>query len=111
MKTDAERELAHPRFLSRLCNQIPIRMLGRAYLKLKPDENGNEVLVKDLLPETKGRVFLKTEDLSLAESQIEKRIKRDFDTDKHSNWCRMGIVDYGKPGSARSIQSLFLTHA
>jgi len=56
-------------------------MLGRAYLKLRPDETRDDVLLSDLLPGESHRVFLKKLDMTEAESQIEKRIKHDFDTD------------------------------
>ncbi|HLZ16514.1 MAG TPA: hypothetical protein VKQ08_05715 [Cyclobacteriaceae bacterium] len=76
-----DRVLAQPKFLSMLCDSDTIRTLGRAYLKLKPDETRNEVLINDLLAEESPKDSLKTEDMTLVESQIEKRIKQDFDAD------------------------------
>lgn len=75
-----DKDFAQPRFLSRLCDQNTIRMLGRAYLRLKPDENENEVLLSDLLEKRSKKMLLQKKDLLLAGSQIEKRIKNDFDT-------------------------------
>src|SRR5882672_7393711 len=75
-----DKVLAQPKFLSLLCNGNTIRMLGRAYLKLKPDETKDDVLLNDLLSETPRPIFLKKEDESAVESQLEKRIKQDFDT-------------------------------
>jgi len=79
--SSTERELAQPKFLSLLCDQSTIRMLGRAYLKLKPDETNDDVLLNDMLPENSHKLFLKKQDILIAELQIEKRIKQDFDTD------------------------------
>src|SRR5258705_13706123 len=79
--SSTDRELAQPKFLSQLCDQSTIRMLGRAYLKLKPDETKNDMLLNDLLHEKAHKLFLKKQDILIAESQIEKRIKQDFDTD------------------------------
>ena len=76
-----DNELAQPKFLSLLCDRSTIHMLGRAYLKLKPNETRVDVLLNDLLPKESHRVFLKKLDMTKAESQIEKRIKHDFDTD------------------------------
>jgi hypothetical protein len=76
-----DKELAQPKFLSQLCDQSTIQMLGRAYLKLKPDETRDDVLFNNLLAEESQRVFLKKKDFEKAESQIEKRIKHDFDSD------------------------------
>ena len=64
-----------------LCDQSTIRMLGRAYLKLKPEETRDDVLLNDLLQKEPHRVFLKKIDVTKVESQIEKRIKHDFDSD------------------------------
>jgi hypothetical protein len=80
LSTSENKALAQPRFLSRLCDQNTIRMLGRAYLRLKPKENKNEVLLSDLLEEKSPKLFLKKNDILIAESQIEKKIKQDFDT-------------------------------
>jgi hypothetical protein len=76
-----DRVLAQPKFLSMLCDRDTIHMLGRAYLKLKPDETRGEVLISDLLAE-RHPIFLQRTDMSMVESQIEKRIKQDFDADK-----------------------------
>jgi len=76
-----DNHLAQPKFLSLLCDRNTIQMLGRAYLKLRPDETRDDVLLSDLLPGESHRVFLKKLDMTEAESQIEKRIKHDFDTD------------------------------
>lgn len=75
------RALAQPKFLSRLCDSDTIRSLGRAYLKLKPEETRGDVLLNDLLTEKSRRDFLKTHNLIKAESQIEKKIKFDFAND------------------------------
>jgi len=80
LSTSGDKELAQPKFLSRLCDQNTIRMLGRAYLTLKPGENGNETLLGDLLDGKSTKIFLQAKDILVAESQIEKRIKADFDT-------------------------------
>ncbi|MBI1767593.1 MAG: hypothetical protein HYR67_04370 [Bacteroidetes bacterium] len=71
--------LAHPKFLFRLCDRSTIRMLGRAYLKLKPDETRDDILLNDLLTEKSRKIVLEKEDISSVESQIEKRVKQDFD--------------------------------
>src|SRR5258708_4000858 len=75
-----DKMLAEPKFLSLLCNQNTIRMLGSAYLKLKPEESKDDILLNDLVTEKSRRIFLKNQDASAVESQIEKRIKQDFDT-------------------------------
>ncbi|MBI3483350.1 MAG: hypothetical protein HY015_10350 [Bacteroidetes bacterium] len=54
-------------------------MLGRAYLKLKPDETRDDILLNDLLTEKSRKIVLEKEDISSVESQIEKRVKQDFD--------------------------------
>src|SRR5258705_11138865 len=79
--SSTDRELAQPKFLSLLCDRSTIRMLGRAYLKLKPDETQDDILLNDLLAENSRKVFLEKADVSTAESQIEKRIIQDFDTE------------------------------
>ena len=79
--SSTDKELAQPKFLSLLCDQSTIHMLGRAYLKLKPDETKDDVLLNDLMPEKSRKIFLEKQDVLIAESQIEKRIKQDFDTD------------------------------
>lgn len=79
--SNKSRGLAQPRFLSMLCDQSTIRMLGRAYLELKPTEINGDVLLNGLLPGKSHKIFLKTQDLFMAESQIEKKIKQDFDND------------------------------
>jgi len=76
-KTNA---LARPQFLSQLCDSNTIRSLGRAYLKLRPNEIKEEVLLKDLLPEGFRKDFPENKEVTIAEFQIEKRIKYDFDT-------------------------------
>jgi hypothetical protein len=80
LSTSENKALAQPRFLSRLCDQNTIRMLGRAYLRLKPKENKNEILLSDLLQEKSAKIFLEKKDVLIAESQIEKRIRQDFET-------------------------------
>lgn len=74
------RALAHPKFLSQLCDSRTILSLGRAYLKLKPEETRDDVLLNDLLTEKSRRDFFKTHDINKAESQIEKKIQCDFAT-------------------------------
>ncbi|GHN02634.1 hypothetical protein WSM22_41230 [Cytophagales bacterium WSM2-2] len=74
------KELANPRFLSLLCDSSTIRTLGRAYLKLKPGENGDDILLNDLLTEKFHKKLLERTDMLAAESQIEERIKQDFDS-------------------------------
>jgi hypothetical protein len=77
---DKTKVLAQPKFLSLLCNRSTIGMLGRAYLKLKPDE-GDERVLKDLLVDNSLKISLdKQQDISTIESHIEKRIKNDFDS-------------------------------
>src|SRR5258707_5177664 len=78
--SSSDRELAQPKFLSLLCDQSTIRMLGRAYRKLKPDETRDDISLKDLLSEKTNSNFLEKQPVSMDESQIEKRIKQDFDT-------------------------------
>jgi hypothetical protein len=73
--------LAQPRFLSQLCDSSTIRSLGLAYLKLRPNETKEEVLLNDLLAENFQRDHLENSDMVNAESEIEKRIKSDFATD------------------------------
>lgn len=75
-----DKELARPRFLSHLCDQRTIRMLGRAYLKLRPDEITVNVLINDLLSGESYKVFLEPQNMKKMESQIEKRIKHDFES-------------------------------
>jgi len=75
------RALAQPRFLSQLCDSGTIQSLGRAYLKLKPDEKKDDVLLNDLLTEKNRKDFFETHDIIKAESQIEKKIQCDFATD------------------------------
>src|SRR5690349_5602296 len=74
LTTGGDKDLAQPRFLSLLCDQNTIRILGRAYLRLKPDENKNEILLADLLEGRSMKIQLQKKDLLLAESQIEKKI-------------------------------------
>jgi hypothetical protein len=78
--SNSVRTLAQPKFLSKLCDAGTIQSLGRAYLKLKPNET-NDALLNDLLTEKSRRDFLKTHDIIKAESQIEKKITSDFATD------------------------------
>jgi len=80
--SDKTNVLAQPKFLSLLCDRNTIRTLGWAYLKLKPEEMKQDVLLNDLLPGRPQFDFLENQDLTTAESEIEKQIKRDFDTDK-----------------------------
>jgi len=75
------RALAYPKFLSQLCDSDTIQSLGRAYLKLKPEETRDDVLLNDLLTEKSRKDFLKNHDIVKAESQIEKKIMCDFATD------------------------------
>lgn len=56
-------------------------MLGNAYLKLKPEETRDDVLLNDILAEKPNKIFAKGQDTLMVESQIEKRIRQDFDTD------------------------------
>lgn len=55
-------------------------MLGSAYLKLKPNETRDDISLGDLLHVKSHEVFFKKKDMIEAESEIEKRIKQDFDT-------------------------------
>ena len=80
-KSGNDKALAQPKFLSLLCDRSTIRRLGRAYLKLKPDEIQDDILLNDLLAGNSRKVFLEKADVSTAESQIEKRIIQDFDTE------------------------------
>lgn len=76
-----DKALAEPKFLSLLCDKSTIRMLGRAYLQLKPDETKDNILLNDLLAEETHKVFLNQEDVAMVESHIEDRIVQDFGTD------------------------------
>jgi hypothetical protein len=76
-----DKALAKPKFLSLLCDRKTIRMLGNAYLKLKPEETRDDVLLNDILAEKPNKIFAKGQDTLMVESQIEKRIRQDFDTD------------------------------
>ena len=78
---DKTKVLTQPKFLSRLCNRRAIGTLGRAYLKLKPDERDDTVL-KNLLVDTAHTILFEKQDMATIEAQIEKKIKNDFD-DKH----------------------------
>jgi len=75
-----DKALAQPKVLSLLCDDRTIGILGRAYLKLKPDESCCGTLSNDLLGDTANNVVLENEDMAEVELQIEKRIKRDFET-------------------------------
>src|SRR5258706_11078613 len=75
-----DKTLAQPKLLSLLCDNSTIGMLGRAYLKLKPDESCCGTLSNDLLGDTANNVFSEDEDMAEVELQIEKRIIRDFET-------------------------------
>ena len=75
-----DKTLAQPKLLSLLCDDRTIGMLGRAYLKLKPDESCCGTLSNDLLGNAAHDAGLQNLDLSVVESQIEKKIKQDFDT-------------------------------
>jgi len=74
-----DRALAQPKLLSLLCDNRTIGMLGRAYLKLKPDESCCGTLSNDLLGDLVIDDRAQDADMSLVESKIEKRIKEDFD--------------------------------
>src|SRR5882762_5652973 len=69
------RALAQPKFLSQLCDSGTIQSLGRAYLKLNPEETKDDVLLNDLLTERSRKDFQETHDIIKAESQIEKKIQ------------------------------------
>jgi len=56
-------------------------MLGRSYLKMKPAESNDHVLLDDLLSERTPKTIAEKREMSLIESQIEKRIVHDFDMD------------------------------
>jgi hypothetical protein len=75
-----DQALAHPKLLSLLCDNRTIRMLGRAYLKLKPDESYCGKLLNDLVPNAANEAVVQGMDMSVVESQIEKKIKQDFET-------------------------------
>ena len=75
-----EKALAQPKLLSLLCDSRTIRMLGRAYLVLKPEESRCRELSNDVLGDTTNEVVVQDVDLSLVESKIEKKIKLDFET-------------------------------
>jgi len=70
--------LAQPKFLSLLCDNETLQMLGRAYLKLKPDETNNKVLWNDLLKEQLTGKLLGAKEISTLELQIEEKIRQDF---------------------------------
>src|SRR6185369_2647186 len=71
--------LNQPKFLLQLCDRNTIQMLGRAYLKLKPEERRNDLLLNDLVAEKSSKGILDRQHISRVESQIEKRINHDFD--------------------------------
>src|SRR5258706_2696206 len=73
-----DKTLAQPKLLSLLCDNSTIGMLGRAYLKLKPDESCCGTLSNDLLGDTAIDV-VSDQDMSIFELQIEKKIRQDFD--------------------------------
>jgi len=75
---DKSKVFTHPKILSLLCDRSTIELLGCSYLKLKPAER-NETVLKDLLLGTPRKIFLEKQDMPTIESQIEKRIKNDFD--------------------------------
>jgi hypothetical protein len=75
-----DKALAQPKLLSLLCDNRTIRMLGRAYLSLKPDESCCGELSNDFLGDTSSATVLQDMDMSVVESKIEKRIKQDFET-------------------------------
>jgi hypothetical protein len=75
-----DKTLSQPKLLSLLCDNRTIGILGRAYLKLKPDESCCGTLSNDLLGNTDNDIGVETQDMSEVELQIEKRIKRDFET-------------------------------
>jgi len=72
--------LAQPKILSLLCDKRTIGMLGRAYLKLKPDESCCGTLSNDLLGDKAIDAGVENQDMSEVGLQIEKMIKRDFET-------------------------------
>ena len=53
-------------------------MLGQAYIKLKPHESQGHSL-NELLRDASDKTVLESRDMAAVETQIEKRIKRDFD--------------------------------
>ena len=77
-KTTNNTALAQPKFLSQLCDNKTIQMLGRAYLKLKPDEASDEILWNDVLTERPSNRSPRTKDTTTFARQIEQRIKQDF---------------------------------
>ncbi len=79
-KSDQNKILAQPKFLSLLCDDATIRMLGQTYLKLKPGEAGDHILLDDLLNEKSHKIFVEKQDVSIVETQIEKKVIHDFDT-------------------------------
>ncbi len=75
-----DRAFAEPKLLSLLCDSGTIRMLGRAYRALKPNESCCRELPNDLFGNTPREVPLQDMDMTVVESKIEKRIKEDFET-------------------------------
>jgi hypothetical protein len=72
------KSLTQPKLLSLFCDRRTIRMLGQAYIKLKPLELRFHSL-NDLLRDAVDKTVLESQDMVAVETQIEKRIKRDFD--------------------------------
>jgi hypothetical protein len=70
--------LAQPKLLSMLCDSKTILMLGRAYLKMKPQESRGGRLLVDLLGDKFSKIP-ENQDMPAVESQLEKRIKQDFE--------------------------------
>lgn len=79
-KTDQTKILATPKLLSELCDEDTILTLGRAYLKIKPEESNEHTLVNDLLEGKFYKIISEKQKTSIIESEMEKKIVHDFDT-------------------------------
>lgn len=69
---------ARPVFLSQLCDDETLRLLGRAYINLTPEGRRKEILMKHLYGKPVDARSLRQNDIRSMHEQVENAIRKDF---------------------------------
>ena len=69
---------ARPVFLSQLCDDETLRLLGRAYVNLTPEGRNKEILMKQLYGKPVDVRSLRQSDILSMQEEVEDAISRDF---------------------------------
>jgi hypothetical protein len=69
---------AKPQFLSQLCDDDTIRLLGHSYLQMTPAERNPDWLVNELYGGPVNITTLRKQDILLMQTRLENSIRKDF---------------------------------